>query len=149
MEQTKHPWISLIKTGRLAWYYILAQPSSWLFYCFFQPARFKREFEAQSFSKRIGPMLRLTLPIFLISYPLALLVQFILDRSFPDSGVPVNIFNFLLTTAWATVLGVGWGIVGGVVGDIRLGIILGIALSIGGIAGNYEFGIIEGIVAAI
>ncbi len=149
MEQTKQPWLSLMKTVRLAWHYVLAEPFTWLFYCFFQPARFRREFEVQSFWKRIGLMLRLALPIFLVSYPLALVVQAILASSFPAIEVPVNIFTFLLTTAWATVFGVGWGIVGGIVGDIKLGIILGIALSIGGIAGNYGFGIIEGVAAAI
>ena len=149
MVQTKQPWLSFIKTGRLAWHYVLAEPFTWLFYCFFQPARFKRELEVQSFWRRIGLMLRLALPIFLVSYPLALVVQALFASSFPASGPPVDIFNFLLTTAGATVLGVGWGIVGGVVGNIRLGVILGTALSIGGIAGNYGFGIIEGIVAAM
>ncbi len=148
MEQTKRPWLSVKKTGQQAWYYLLAEPFTWLFYCFFQPARFRREFEAQSLWKRIGLMLRLVLPIFLISYPLALVVQIILS-----SRQPVNILSFLLMTAWATLwatlLGVGWGIVGGIVGDISLGIILGTALSIGGIAGNSALGIIEGIAVAI
>jgi AAA+ ATPase superfamily predicted ATPase len=97
-------------------------------------------------------MLRLALPIFLVSYPLAIVVQVILASSFPASrptGYDLNIFSFLLATAWATVLAVGWGIVGGVVGDIRLGIILGTALSIAGIAGNSALGIIEGIATAI
>src|SRR5216684_9054850 len=102
MEQTKRPWISLMKTGRLVWHYVLAEPFSWLFYCFFQPTRFKREFEAQSLWKRIGPMLRLALPIFLVSYPLALVVQAIFA-----SSSRVNLLSFLLTTAWATVLAVG------------------------------------------
>src|SRR5216684_8162622 len=144
MEQTKRPWISLMKTGRLVWHYVLAEPFTWLFYCFFQPTRFKREFEVQSLWKRVVPMLRLALPIFLVSYPLALVVQAILA-----SRPPVNIFSFLLATAWATVLAVGWGIVGGIVADISVGIVLGIALSIGGITGNHEPGIIEGIAAAI
>ncbi len=143
MEQTKQPWLSLRKTGRQAWHYVLAEPFIWLFYCFFQPGRFKREFEVQSLWRRIGLMIRLALPIFLVSYPLALVVQALASRP------PANIFSFLITTAWATVLGVGWGIVGGVLGDIRLGIILGAALSIGGIAGNSALGIIEGIAVAI
>ncbi len=139
MEQTKRPWISLIKTGQQAWHYVLAEPFTWLFYCFFQPARFKREFEVQSLWRRIGLMLRLALPIFLVSYPLALVVQVILASSFPASrptGYDLNMFNFFLTTAWATVLGVGWGIMGGILGDIRLGIILGIAMGITGIHYN-------------
>ena len=94
-------------------------------------------------------MLRVALPIFLVSYPLALVVQIILISSFPASGAPVNIFDFFLTTVWATVLGVGWGIVGGIAGDIRLGIILGTALSIGGITGNSMPSVLEGIVTAI
>src|SRR5579864_215054 len=119
MEQTKQPWLSFIKTGQRVWHYMLAEPFTWLFYCFFQPARFKREFEAQSLWKRIGPMLRLALPIFLISYPPTLVVQAILA-----SSPSVNLLSFLLTTAWATVLAVGWGTVGGIAADISLGIVL-------------------------
>src|SRR6266849_1577908 len=139
MEQTKRPWLSFMKTGQQAWYYLLADPFTWLFYCFFQPALFKREFEAQSLSKRIGPMLRLALPIFLISYPLALVVQAIFA-----SSSRVNLLSFLLTTAWATVLAVGWGTVGGIAADTSLGIVLGTALSIGGITGSNMSGVIEG-----
>lgn len=144
MEQTKRPWLSFIKTGQQAWYYLLAEPFNWLFYCFFQPALFKRKFEAQSLWKRIGPMLRLALPVFLVSYPLALVVQAILA-----SSSRVNLLSFLLTVAWATVLAVGWGIVGGIAADISLGIVLGTALSIGGITGSSMPGLIEGVLTAI
>jgi uncharacterized protein len=160
MEQTKRPWLSLMKTGQQAWHYVLAEPFIWLIYCFFQPARFKRDFEVQSLWKRFVPMLRLALPIFLVSYLLALVlqafafvVQATLVSGFQTGRPPVNIFNFLLNTAWATVLAVGLGTVGGILAGIAagisVGIVLGMALSIGipgiGMSGS---GVIEGIVTA-
>ena len=60
-----------------AWQYVLVEPCAWLFYCFFQPPRFKRECESKGFLSRMVSMLRLALPMFLCSYPLALGVQII------------------------------------------------------------------------
>lgn len=137
---------------------MVVEPFVWLFYCFFQPIRFKNEFEVQSFWQRIVPMLRLTLPIFFLSYPLAFAIQAIFLNSFSFRGtseqpIDILILSFLLNTAWTTVISVGWGtaggIIGGIAGDISLGIILGTSLSISGIAGNSNLGIIVGITVAI
>lgn len=156
MEQMRRPKLSLKRSGKQTWHYMLVEPFIWLFYCFFQPLRFKSEFEVQSFWKRIVPMFRLALPTFLLSYPLAFAVQAILlSRFLPrgTSGQQLDILGFLLTTAWITFISVGWGtvggLIGGIAGDISLGIILGTAFSIGGVAGNSDLGIIVGITAAI
>src|SRR5205807_2329403 len=120
------------------WYHFLARPFTCLFCCFFQPARFKREYEIELPSKHIIPTLRLILPIFLSIFPLSLVARWglckspfyqyfscaLIDRSGP------NIVGFLLATAGATTLGIGLGIVGGITGGIGLRIAGGIAVSI-------------------
>src|ERR1700730_5732049 len=136
MQKTKRFWLPLIRSGKQLWYYVLGMPCIWLFYCFFQPARFRNQFEGKSVWLRSVLMLRLASPLFLVSYPLAFVVQLILASSLPASrlsGGVLNIPGLLLTTTWAAGIGVGWGILGGIAGDIRLGIILGTAISIGGI----------------
>src|SRR6266516_8224819 len=139
IEQMQRSWLSLRRDGKHTWHYVLVEPFIWLFYCFFQPIRFKNEFEVQGLWDRVVLMLRLALPLFLLSYPLACVVQIILSESFLSIRRELNILSFLLTVAWITIISVGWGtiggIIGGIVGDIRLGIILGTALSVGGIAG--------------
>jgi hypothetical protein len=151
MEQAKRSWLSLRSSGQQAWRYGLVEPFVWLFYCFFQPMRFKHEFEIENFWLRIAPMFRLALPIFFLSYPFAFVVQIILSSSFPSRGIfgQPNTLIFLLTVAWITVIDVGWGTVGGIAGDIGLGIVLGTGLSIGGIAGNNGLGIVVGITEAL
>src|SRR5437763_3019963 len=78
-----------------AWRYILMEPCSWLFYCFFQPARFKRECESKEFLKRMISMLRLALPMFLCSYPLAIILQILggLERNLPVPIVVNPVFR--------------------------------------------------------
>src|SRR6266516_6700305 len=116
MEQMKRSWLSLRRDGKHTWHYVLVEPFFWLFYCFFQPIRFKNEFEAKSFWQRIVPMLRLALPIFLLSYPLAFAIQAIFLKSFSFRGQYMQydvILSFLLTTAWVTVISVGLGTAAG------------------------------------
>src|SRR6266516_3504227 len=156
MEQTRRSMLPLRRIGKQTWNYMLVEPFFWLFYCFFQPIRFKNEFEAKSFWQRIVPMLRLALPIFLLSYPLAFAIQAIFLNSFSFRGPSMQsdvILSFLLTTAWVTVISVGLGtaagLIGGIAGDISLGIILGTALSISGVAGNSNLEIVVGITVAI
>src|SRR5947209_4083922 len=111
MQKTKQFWLPLVRSGKQLWHRILGEPFVWLFYCFFQPARFRRQFEGKSLGLRIVLMLRLALPLFLVSYPLAFLVQLILASSLPVSrlaGEELNLAGLLLTTLWAAVIGVGW-----------------------------------------
>src|SRR5690348_5065776 len=133
---------------RRSWQFLIVEPFIWLFYCFFQPIRFNKEFERENFLERVAAMLRLILPLFLISYPFAIVVQIGLCTSFPALShdcylyhgsflLTLNVGNFLLATAWAVILGIGWGIVGGVIGSIALGIVLALALGmVGNITGD-------------
>ena len=92
------------------WHYLLAEPFTWLFYYFTQPTRFKQIVEAKNLSDRIKPMLRLALPLFLITYPLTIVVN---------------------ANVWATLSGIVVGIILGIVAGIEWGIIGSIGLGIG------------------
>src|SRR5436309_4532151 len=115
MAHMKLSWHTLHSITQRIWQYLLVEPSHWLFVCFFQPARFRREFEHQAFLKRILFMFRLALPLFLLSYPFALTVQVLLSdsflsrKSFEFSSIP----QYLLSTIQATTLGIGCGILAG------------------------------------
>ena len=153
-----------MKYLKQVWHYLILEPLSWLFYCFFQPIWFKSEFEINGLWKRIIPMLRLTLPIFLVAYPFVLIGQLtpcglflgidfgcypsVLDLLQRDSlprilSIQWNIF---LTIAWATILGIAWGILWGILGNMTWGITLAIGL---GIVVGIDWGIVGGIVASI
>jgi uncharacterized protein len=118
-----------------AWHYWLAEPFTWIFYAFFQPQRFIREFGAQypRFRQRVVPMLRLIIPIFLVGYPLVLAGQAVL---IPFHLVSPDIFRLLYNTA----VGIAFGIVGG----IAFGIVVIIAGSIVGVNAVGSAGIIVG-----
>src|SRR5712692_4364997 len=137
MQKTKQSWLPLVRSGKQIWHYLLGAPFTWLFYCFFQPARFRSQFEGNRPWNRLAMLLRLALSLFLVSYPFAFLVQLILTSNFPASrlsGEELTTLGLLLSTGWTAVINVLWGIgagmAGGIAGDIRLGIILGIAISV-------------------
>ncbi len=124
------------------WCYLVSEPFTWIFFCFFQPAKFSREYKSIDSVTRIISMLRLAFPLFLVSYALALTVSIAMQYAFPKLG-PVclscngavvlgpNVALFLLGTAWATVLGILFGMALGVGWDIAWGITIGCAVGIG------------------
>lgn len=180
------------------WHYLFAEPFTWIFYCFFQPSKFSREFEVadpiRSFKKFVGefeisspfrslsarvtkitpthkasvtgflmrivPMLRLALPMFLISYPFELVGRYILLK--PSIVSASVLTNFLLIAAGNTAFGIFTGIAASLAGSIAVGIVGGISVAItvgiaGSIAGNIiasialgiAFGITFGIILGI
>src|SRR5579864_3051560 len=60
------------------------EPYFWLQCCFFQPARFKHDFETRSLPQRLVMMLRLTPLLFLCSYTPALIIRILLYIFQPD-----------------------------------------------------------------
>ncbi len=142
-----------MKYVKRVWHYLILEPLKWLFYCCFQPTTFKKEFEIKSFWQRVVPMIRLALPIFLVSFPFVLAGQFIPCEG--SVGIDFSChsettWNLLPAIAEATVTGVGLGVIWGIVGSIRWGIVGGIALGIVyGIAGSTNIDIIRGITVAI
>lgn len=133
------------RTGKQVWHYVLAEPFTWLFYCFFQPTYFRTRYEQQGFLRRVVLMFRLILPLFLLSYPFAVALQALLSGCFLSCKS-----NMLLFMFQTTALGVGCGMVAGVLGDVGLDIALSIALGITGIVvGNLDMGLTRGISVAV
>ena len=128
-----------MKYMKRTWHYMFAEPFTWLFYCFFQPERFKRDYEETGFSRRMLLMFRFIIPMFLCSYSLALVVHVILLAVFPElylsRGVFVqnaNTMSILFDTTLATVLGLTGGIVAGILFGLAVGLTFGLAISFAG-----------------
>src|SRR5438045_3818446 len=88
-----------MKSLERGWRYLLAEPFTWIVYCFFQPARFQREIEIPGYfkPKRIVPMLRVSISLFLFSflffcYALYIAIMFHLSV--------INTIDFLSIIAW-------------------------------------------------
>jgi hypothetical protein len=146
-----------------SWRYVLTEPFTWLFYAFFQPARFKREYESKGIVNRTIAMLRLALPLFLCTYPPVLIVYLThtvlphhiflflvenlsIDRPLNASLVMVSDIAILLAIALATIVSIVWSVLWGIAGGIAGGIAWGIILSI--MAGISVIGIREGYLVA-
>lgn len=137
---------------RRTWHYIFTEPFTWLFYSFFQPARFKREHETKGLVKRMVSMLRLALPMFLCTYPLALLLHllwailpssvasFVLLKPITINAVTLPaITQFLLALAVTISIRLLWSLLWGIAAGIRGGIAWGLILCIaGGSSGSYS-----------
>jgi hypothetical protein len=103
------------------WYSWLVEPFTWLVYRFVQPSRFKRTLEPKGLQKRTTLLLRLTLPMFLLSYLPACLLKGLLSAN-PDVRL------ILLMTALGTGLGITVGVAAGIVFNVAVGIVLSMAL---------------------
>jgi hypothetical protein len=92
----------------------ISEPFYWLFYCFFQPARFQKDFTQIAPLKRMAMMSRLLLPMFLCTYPPAMLIRMSLFAASPQlyhhyfattaAGHAFPLTAFLFDATWATLL---------------------------------------------
>src|SRR6266849_1547075 len=153
MVQAKWNWHALRPMLRRFWQEALGKPLIWLCLCFFQPARFREEFEHGRFARRFTLMLRLAIPILLFSLLFTFPVQALLVGClhscafFPLSSLigttPGSVFL-------ATLFGVACGLIVGILGEIGPGIMLGIALGITGIViGDIQMGFVKGVAVAV
>src|SRR6266496_1599227 len=112
-----------------AWHYLLTEPLTWIFYCFFQPARFRREIEIPGYFKlkRTIPTLRVSAPLFLSSFLFFCCASFI-DIIF--NSVDADISTFLYTTTWLLIGFTILSILGGIILSIARGITLAVSWSI-------------------
>jgi uncharacterized protein len=153
MVRMRLDWHTLLSTFQHTWQYLLAEPCTWLFFCFFQPTRFGTEYEQKGLLKRFVFMLRLALPLFLLTYPFAVALQLLFTGCFLSCnsiGISSIGIDRMLLMVQATILGIGCGIVAGVVGDVGLGIVLSVALGMTGIVvGNTGMGFTRGIAIAV
>jgi hypothetical protein len=121
------------------------EPYLWLQSCFFQPVRFKHDFENAGLSRRLLMMLRLVPILFLYTYTPALVVRIFIYIIRPDlypsymihSFVPLspNIIQFLFDVTWATA-----------VSCLLMGLIAGLFNLRFGIAGALAAGLANGII---
>jgi len=115
---------------RRFWIEALARPCLWLYRYFFQPDKFMSELELSLRTRRTRLLLRLTLPMFLVCYPVVVIFQYLHDSA-PFTS---NWTGFLLNSAFGCLLGIALGIAWdflanlfvGVVGGMWLGIVTGI-----------------------
>ncbi len=118
--------------------FLISTPYLWLQCCFFQPLKFKQDFESRLLSQRLVVMLRLMPLLFLYSYTPALVIRIIIYTLRPDLysnyGVltPLNpmVGWFLFDATWAAALSC---LIAGLIGGLfstRLGIALALALSL-------------------
>lgn len=115
-----------------------------IFYAFFQPARFEREFQPLSQWQSFIFQFKLAIPMFLIAYILTLASDAIL--------LPFGLLtpNFLLPSMGGIVGGIALGIAFGIPFGIAFGIAFGITVGIaGGIAFSVEGSVMGGIVQGI
>ncbi len=127
-----------MKYKRDGWISEVADSFKLFFYCVFQPNRFRREFETEGFFKRVIPMLKQAIPIFIFSYPIALVTKIVLFKLSPGlmpgnlslnallTATP-NLGRFLLETALSIVEGLVFVILSGAVGGIAIGTAMGMA----------------------
>jgi uncharacterized protein len=112
------------KQGR---WYSFVQPFTWLFYYFLQTDRFMDGFELKDSTKRLQVLLKLVLPLFLVSYLLAMAIVLL------SSFFSPNLISILLATAVGTILGIvvgiSWDILAGIpiaiIGSIWIGMWMG------------------------
>jgi uncharacterized protein len=144
---------TLLSTLQNIWENLLAEPCAWLFLCFFQPNRFGTEYEQQGLSKRVVFMMRLVLPLLLLTFPFAVALEWLFTGcifSCNAIGSSTIGMNRLLLVIQPTILGIGCGIVAGIIGDVGLGIILSVALGMTGIiVGNADAGFTRGLAIAV
>ena len=150
MVQAKWDWHALRPTFGRFWQEALGKPFGWLCLCFFQPARFREEFEYYRFARRFTLMLRLAFPILLLSLLVALPVQALLAGCL--QSCPSLHLSFLMAGSvfLATLFGVACGLIVGMLGEIGFGIMLGLALGITGVViGDIPMGFGKGVAVAV
>src|SRR5450755_4713268 len=89
------------------WHSLFTEPFTWMFYAFFQPRRLNRELAVSGFRQRLMIMLRMVIPMVLVTYPVAVLGQILLIPfhllSHPD------IASILLSSAGGIAGGIAFG----------------------------------------
>jgi hypothetical protein len=127
---------------RKFWTYWYREPGTWILRCFFQPAGFQQDLEAEQLSQRLLLMLRLLPVIFSCMYPLSLLIRVLLYIINPalyegyhihwDTFWQSDGLTFVLEDTIQALLGcVAGGLLGGIFGVVY-GVVFGLSFCLGG-----------------
>src|SRR3989442_6132 len=150
----------MLENTRSIRHLFVLEPYLWLQSCFFQPVRFKHDFEARDLTQRLVMMQRLTPLLFLYAYTPALVIRILVYAFRPDlyphyaihTFVPFSpdISWFVFDATWATALScLVAAIIGGLF-SVRLGIAAALALGLAnGIIVNTADDTLVGIVFGI
>src|SRR2546421_1861923 len=126
--------------------YLILEPFTWIFYCYFQPSFFKREIEPIGVTKRVVPILRMLLPMFVCVFPVSIIMRERLCYSFANlyifcasNRVDATELRFFFHTAVGCLEGLLGGLAGGIIIDLDFGICIGLAVGLGsGITSDLE-----------
>lgn len=126
---------------RRAWNFWVVEPWTWITYCFLQPAKFAEIYDIRHLFERkhLKYALQLITAIFLVSYPVALLIQIGFSLA---AGSPWLDFHFFLVVAAGCLGGIVSGFALGVIGRGRESILLAL---IGGLTADIPFGLTVGL----
>ena len=127
------------------WQWLWIEPLTWIFYCFFQPVKFRREIERQGFLPRLRCMCQLAPLLFILIYPPTLSARVLLSyfcplayASYWQERPPLlddRLFGFAFDSLWALALCIAVAVVGGAI----IGILYGI---VGSMVGGFWVGIV-------
>ncbi len=120
-----------------AYHYSLGEPLKWIALALFQPARFRTACEPAGWWQRAHMLARLTVPLFLLSYLLVILVRTVLLPAHlvvsPDETHLLPIGQWLVPVigvafglAWGIVFGLAWGVAFGIVISLTAGVVFGL-----------------------
>jgi hypothetical protein len=155
----------------------LGEPLKWIVLALFQPTRFRATCEPAGWRQRARMLARLTIPVFLLSYLLVIIVRTVLLPAhlvaLPDETGLLPIGNFLVPVigvafglAWGLVFGTARGVAFGIVISLTAGVVFGLpgiysllytnAVAAGGALGltfglawGVAFGVIVGLAAGV
>src|SRR5579875_182382 len=119
------------------------RPLTWIFYCFFQPMRFKRVVEINHMPTRFMRMCRLVIPLFFCAFPFAFITHSLFILLFPhifgDATTSIErqafdetwvmLLMLMIAVLVGTLFGMVYGIAGGMAAAYWSGAVASINLS--------------------
>jgi AAA ATPase domain len=114
----------------------LVEPLIWLLRCFFEPVTFQKNLERETIGERLHLMLRLALPLFCCTYPLAMFLRVIVYLCFtslykdygihPSLGLQPGMLLFAFDCFWADAVSC---LLGGLFGGL-FSVVYGVSLAL-------------------
>ena len=121
-----------VMMGR-AYHYSLGEPLKWIVLALFEPGRFHATYQPAGWRQRARMFTRLTVPLFLLSYLLVILVQTVLLPAhlvaLPDETSLLPIGHWLVPVI-GVAFGIAWGIVFGLIWGVGFGIVVSLTAAV-------------------
>lgn len=111
----------------------LAEPLKWIVLALFQPTRFRATCEPAGWRQRARMLARLTIPVFLLSYLLVIILRTVLLPAhlvaLPDETGLLPSGNFLVPVV-GVAFGLAWGLVFGTARGVAFGIVISLTAGV-------------------